>query len=511
MTATVAGWVWMDGLSAAQRANLRASLTIRPRKTTDIATAATPAPIELFREEGDRFAVPRGYWRQKRSGLHLERVAVSGGIPMQPLASTWTADGPFAEQAEIIEALLRALTAEPWGGGLLEAACGTGKSEVGIELAHRLGCSTMILVHKEFLLRQWRKRIQKVLPGARVGIVQQDRCEWEGVDFCVGLMQSLVRDDGQGAKYDPRLYQAFGLLLVDEAHHVPSATFSQVLPRFNAAMELGLSATFRRKDGAEDVFYYQLGPVLYTASAKPMIPQVRVLRTEATVRPIQRGWDRAAKAWRYEVPVEKLNSAQVLTQLADDVPRQRMIVDQVLRAARAGRKVLVVSERLEHLRDMATSVAAATEEWARGAPTQDFYTGQWFTGASWDCAGKGHRKGDPKKADRTEAQLDAAEGAQILWATRQMVDEAFDVAACDVLILATPVTDAEQVVGRVQRWCRPDPAKCARLCPWRAGSCEGKPVPVVVDLVDARVAKVAGKWRRRQRLYREMGAKVEEK
>jgi superfamily II DNA or RNA helicase len=499
----------VDGLSAAQRANLRAQLTIRPRKTTDIAAAKVPEPIELFREDGERFAVPRGFWRKRRSGAHAERLAVSYGTPMQPLASTWTAEGPFAEQAQIVAALQRALTAEPWGGGLLEAACGTGKSEVGIELAHRLGCSTMILVHKEFLLRQWRKRIQKVLPGARVGIVQQDRCEWEDMDFSIALMQSLVRDDGCGAKYDPRMYQHFGLVLVDEAHHVPSATFSQVLPRFSAAMLLGLSATFRRRDGTEDVFYYQLGPVIYTASAKPMIPQVRVLKTETTLAPIRRGWDPVEKAWRYEVEVDKLNSAQVLTQLAEDEPRQRIIVDQVIRAVRGGRKVLVISERLEHLRDMARVVGAALPQlglpWV---PTQDYYTGQWFTGQVWDRAGKGHRKGEPKRADRSEAELETAEGAQVLWATRQLVDEGFDVTACDVLILALPVADIEQILGRIQRWCFPDARKCARLCPWRAGTCEGKPVPVVVDVVDPRVVKVMGKWRKRQQLYRSMGIQL---
>lgn len=489
MAATINGWVWVDGLTAAQRANLRARLTVRPRKTTDISTAATPEPIELFREDGDRFAVPRGYWAVNRSGRHPEQLAVSYGRPMQALTSTWRAEGPFAEQAEIVATLQHQIAGgdRGWGGGILQAGCGAGKSSVSVELAHRIGRSTMILVHKEFLLHQWRDRIASILPGARVGIVQQDREEWEGVDFCIALMQSLARDEG--GRYDPRMYRdAFGLLVVDECHHVPSATFSGLVPRFAAAYRLGLSATPRRKDEAEDVFYFQLGPVLYEAKTQAMVPRVRVLRTTAQLRDIRRG--------RYHVPVDKLNSAQITSQLADDRTRQRLIVDQVLRAVKAGRKVLVVSERLEHLRDMQAAVAVAVP--SLGMPwevTQGAYVGQWFA--------PGGKMRTVKQDDLT-----AAAACQVVWATKQIMEEGADIPALDVLVLATPVSDAEQVVGRVRRWCKPEAAKCARLCGWRAATCEGKPDPVVIDVVDERVSKVVGKWRRRLALYRAMGARI---
>ena len=490
MTATIAGWVWIEGLSGVQRANLRDRLTVRPRKTTDIAAAKTPDPILLYREEGERFAVPRGFWQQMNSGRHAEITAVSYGQPMQPLRSTWRAEGPYAEQGEIVDALYHRIAGGAWGGGILQAGCGVGKSTMLVELAHRIGRATIILVHKEFLLRQWEERIASVLPGARVGIIQQDRAEWEGVDFAIALMQSLARDEGD--KYDKRMYtDGFGLISVDECHHVPSATFSDLVPRFHAAYRCGLSATPRRRDGAEDVFYFQLGPILFEAKAQAMVPKLRVLKTAARLRNIRRG--------RYQVDKDKLNSAQITTQLADDATRQRLIVDHVLRAVRGGRKVLVVSERLEHLRDMARAVAAAVP--ALGVPwavTSGFYVGQWF------ATDRGSKM-------RTVKQDELAQAAtcQVVWATKQIMEEGADVPALDVLVLATPVSDAEQVVGRVRRWCAPEVAKCARLCAWRAGQCAGKPDPVVIDVVDPLVAQVAGKWRKRQRLYREMGVKME--
>jgi superfamily II DNA or RNA helicase len=157
----------------------------------------------------------------------------------------------------------------------------------------------------------------------------------------------------------------------------------------------------------------------------------------------------------------------------------------------------VVSERLDHLRAMRTAV---TEALAGETVTQGVYTSQWFVGA------RGSKMRDVK-----QDELDVSETAQVIWATRQMVDEAMDVPPIDVLILAVPVADAEQIVGRACRWCFPQVEKCQRLCAWRSGTCQGKPDPVIIDLRDPLVPKAAGKWRKRRRLYEEMGIKVEGK
>jgi predicted helicase len=83
--------------------------------------------------------------------------------------------------------------------------------------------------------------------------------------------------------------------------------------------------------------------------------------------------------------------------------------------------------------------------------------------------------------------------------------EGLDVPALDVIVLATPLGDPEQAIGRVRRWCTPSPAKCAHYCPWRAGQCQGKPQPVVVDVRDPQVAWSMRKARGRDCFYRRMG------
>ena len=366
-----------------------------------------------------------------------------------------------------------------------------------LELARRLGRRTFILVHKEFFLKQWRKRIEYLIPGAKVGIVRQSKCEFEGKDFVIGMIQSLARDNGE--KYPSELYKsAFGMVISDEVHRIASATWSVVMPRFSAKYRVGLSATPRRKDGAQDVFLNHIGNVEYKAKSKAHVPNLRKLITHSRLKPISRG--------KYYVSVSNLNSAQILTQLGGDQFRAKDIVDDLVLAVKNGRKVMVVSERIAHLKMMSDMLTNSLFDMDLPfIPRVDFYTGEWFTGEVWETTTKGHRRGDPKMAKRTEDDLEKAESANVIFATKQMCEEGLDIEALDVVVLSLPMSDVEQTVGRVRRWCFAEKEKCERLCPWRAGTCKEKPEPVVLDVFDEEVPQILPKWKARQRFYKRIG------
>jgi superfamily II DNA or RNA helicase len=308
------------------------------------------------------------------------------------------------------------------------------------------------------------------------------------MDFVIGLLPSLALEDG--SRYDQRLYQAFRTVVCDEVHRMGAATFAAVIANFSAAYRVGLSATLDRADGANAVFFDQIGPVVYTATSRSMTPKLRVLTSRAVLRDIRRG--------RYAVDKDQLNSAQVITQLAEDAGRQRLIVDQILRAIKVGRKILVMSERLEQLRAMWLQVRAAVP--ALGVPwavEHGFCTGQWF------AAERGK-----KMRNVTDAEFARAQSAQVIWASKQLIEEGYTNPALDVFVLGTPVGNVEQAASRARGFCTPTPGQCERLCPWRAGRCAGKEDTVIVDVIDPEVPSVQSKWRKRQRLYREMGVKV---
>jgi superfamily II DNA or RNA helicase len=511
MRVEIAGYAWLDRstLTDRQVSNIVTRLTIQPKQTSDIAQAETPAPIHLYRldEARNMLGVPRGFYRHMGTGVHDEVLKVGWGAPMRKLETTARFEGPYAEQVEAIEALLAALhppgsgpESPPWGGALLQAQPAFGKTACALEVARRLGRRTLILVHQEFFLDQWRKRIQQFLPEARIGIIQQDSCEYartktgEAPDFVIGLLQSLARDTGD--RYPKAMYAgSFGLVISDEAHRLGAASWSDVIPKFDAAYRLALTATPRRKDGAEDVFFHHISPVTYRATTESVKPKLRKIITTTELRAISRG--------EYRVPVDQLNSAQIINQVCLDTFRTQAIVDDLVQAVQIGRKIMVVSARLDHLRDMADRTGQALFNLDLPfVPIQDFYTGQWFSHDVWDTTTKAHRKGDPKMVPREQADLDRAERANVIFATQQMVLEGLDIPALDVLLLATPISDVEQAAGRVRRWCLPEPNKCEHYCPWRAGKCKGKPTPIIVDVMDLRIPRLKGMAARREKFYK---------
>lgn len=219
--------------------------------------------------------------------------------------------------------------------------------------------------------------------------------------------------------------------------------------KFSARWRVGISATPRRKDGADDVFFYHIGSVLFSAKEQRLKPKIK------------RVWSnfRLVKTDRFNPSLAP--RTLVINFLVASRSRNERIVDQMVRAAQAGRKLLVLSERLQHLDTLAQMFETRwQEELPDPVPTFGFYVGG-------------------KTAEERE---DAAE-AQIIMATSQYAQEGLDIPALDTLILATPMSDVEQAVGRILR------------------SHPSKKEPIVVDIRDDNVPIFRKAGENRDRLY----------
>jgi hypothetical protein len=126
-------------------------------------------------------------------------------------------------------------------GGMLCLGCGMGKTVCGIYVACKLGVKTLVLVHKNFLITQWAERIRQ-FTDARVGTIQQTRVDVDEKDIVLGMVQSVAMRE-----YDPRIFADFGLLIVDEAHHMAAQVFKGAVLKIPSRTVLALSATPNRK------------------------------------------------------------------------------------------------------------------------------------------------------------------------------------------------------------------------------------------------------------------------
>ena len=82
---------------------------------------------------------------------------------------------------------------------------------MALKIISELKKKTLVIVHKEFLLEQWKERISQFLPTAKVGRIQGKIIDIEGKDIVIGMLQSLSMK-----KYPTSLFQQFGLTCIDE-------------------------------------------------------------------------------------------------------------------------------------------------------------------------------------------------------------------------------------------------------------------------------------------------------
>lgn len=345
-------------------------------------------------------------------------------------------------QIPAVQATLQQLQA--LGGALLVLPCGFGKTVCSLSIAATLHRRTLILVHAEALGAQWVDRIHAFAPHAKVGKIQQDVVEVDGCDFVVAMIQSLIKRD-----YPLAVLQSFGLIIVDEAHHVAAPMFSKALPKLPARYVLGLSATPNRADGCGVALEYLLGPTVFRA---------RRVHEQVTVRILT--YTRGAEEELVNRQGKPLCST-MLTNIATDLTRTQWLCDLILEQARAQRNILVLSDRLDQL-------SMLEQLLVQHAPHTT--VGRVVGGA----AAKSREKGF---------------AASIILSTYTYASEGIDIPRLDTLVMATPRGNVEQTIGRILR---PFPAK---------------PVPLVLDIKDPFSLFTAMAWKR-HRYYKSQGYKT---
>jgi hypothetical protein len=287
------------------------------------------------------------------------------------------------------------------GGGVLSLPPGWGKTAMALAFAGHLKVRTLIIVHKEFLANQWKERIGQFCPGATIGRVQQDVFDIE-CDFVIAMIQTMCSREN-----DPKAFDSFGLVIVDEAHHIGAAAFSQTMFKLCPRYTLGLTATPERKDGLTNILYWFLGPEIF-----------RVQRENQTSTRVETVFF-DDPLFREAPPVSrlgKINMAGMVTQLTEIGARNEKILSLV-RGLDQTRRVLLLSDRREHC----------------------FWLRNNLEGSAVYLGGM------------NEQDLEAASKHNVIIATYSMAQEGLDIPVLDTLIMTTPHSDVTQAVGRIMR------------------------------------------------------------
>ena len=179
--------------------NIKTELFVKPLENPNFQGSD---PFPVFRISKSKVYLPRFYGIEKYG--NTKSVLPCGAIIDVPFVGTLR-----DIQQQTIDATL--INYEKFGGGLASLDTGLGKTVVALKLVNEMKVKTLIIVHAEFLLEQWKERIGQYLPTARVGIIRQNLCQMENVDITIAMLQTVIKRE-----YPKNAFESYGQLIVDE-------------------------------------------------------------------------------------------------------------------------------------------------------------------------------------------------------------------------------------------------------------------------------------------------------
>ena len=419
------------------------------------STSRTPRVISCFEEIGDFLVLPRG------CRASLEELLDGLGIELElddERSDGTDLDAGFIGELDSTQARAAADMLEH-DLGVLCAPPGSGKTVIATEMIAARARSTLVLVHRKPLLKQWKERLSQFLdidPEA-IGTIGGGRKKPTGL-LDVAMIQSLARRDAL-----EELLADYGHVVVDECHHVSAVTTERVLKAAPARYVTGLTATLRRRDGHHPIVAMQCGPVRHTIAQGPTDKhalQLRVARRDTDFDPSVLPTDASIQ--------------EVFGGLADDEERTRLIADEALELIYQGRSPIVLTERREHLEKLQLHLVDR-------APALVALHGEMSAAAN-------------RAATERLAAMPKGEPCLVL-ATGRYVGEGFDEPRLDTLLLAMPIAWRGTVVQYAGRLHRAFP---------------GKRDALIYDYVDAELPVLRRMYAKRLKAYRSLGYEIEE-
>ncbi len=297
------------------------------KKKSGRNTFETPRYFKLVEETECEIFIPRGFIGKllrfcKESQIEFDFIDERKQKPLIPFVFNATLR---KHQQQVIEAVRKK------DFGVIVAPPSAGKTVIGLKIIGEKKQPALIIVHRKQLLEQWIERVEAFLgiPKKDIGVIGQGKAKI-GKHITVVTIQSLP-------KQIELIQNQFGIILVDECHHIPAETFRNTIEKLQTYYLYGLTATPFRKYNDGKMIFTHLGEII--ANIQPN--EIENYRQAKIV----------IRNTELDVPYNsKTDNFEVLSKiLVHDTARNSQILEDVKTELNQGKKVVIITERKEHI------------------------------------------------------------------------------------------------------------------------------------------------------------------
>jgi len=347
--------------------------------------------------------------------------------------------------------------------GILQSPAGSGKTQMGIALAAKLGVKTLWLCHTLDLVKQSKDRAELYMSPHLTGLISRGKVQiGQAITFATvqtmsNLNLSLYKD-------------TWDCIIVDECHHAvasPTAVkmFAKVLESLAARRKYGLSATVHRADGLIAATHALLGPVCHKVPDSAVAD--KIMKVTILPRPTEQGLSR-----EFMDTDGTIIHSRMINFLADRYDRNELIAQDLVE--NRDHYNLILSDRVGHLKYLMSHLPPDLRKQS--------------------ALVDGSMVNKAEKAAREQAIEDMRTGRKrYLFATYALAREGLDIPRLDRLYLTTPQKDfavITQSIGRIAR------------------TFEGKGEPICYDYIDNGIVTLVKAYKKRCTTYRKLGCKI---
>ena len=425
------------------------------RKKARKSTASVPKYIDCSEMFEDGIWLPRGCFAEVKKYLKDNNVSfdvkdertTGKEIDVSFCGELWEKQVPAAN------AMLS------YDNGILQLATASGKTVIGVYLIAARKVNTLILVKNSQLMKRWKEELERFIEIREELPPQENKRKRKNIPACIGQVSSHINT--RGGIVDIVLLPSagnlrrvkdwvrdYGMVIVDECHHIGAVTYEAVLKEVQAKYVYGFSATPERSDGHDPIVYMQMGPVRYQAKEdfgyrRMFMPRMTNFRS-----------------------AQDSDFGEMMNHIAENENRNAMIIADTKQLLSEGKSILVLTLRREHAEYLARELKNSADNviLLMGSEKQEELD----------------KKFEFLKTIRNEEKL-------LIISTGQYAGEGFNVPRLDTLQLVMPVRSRqmiEQYVGRVAR------------------KHEAKQTITIYDYVDVRVERLKRMYLERKKWYR---------